>query len=249
MLDKKHIHSTIQRGKRGGAFCSSSIPKIYPYILINFTENYESTSNLAHELGHAIHFILSAKRQNIFNVHSALPIAETASIFSELILIEKIKKENPSIAEGLVLRQLDNLYASIARQIEFVEFEKEIHNIIKKSPTTDEISNIYLNRIKKHFGSEVYIPDYFKYEWLSVPHIFNTPFYCYAYAFGNLLSLAIYSACLEGDNIKQKFIQMLSEGSSKSPKDLVKELGFDIDDERFWQKGFDQIERMVKEIE
>ncbi len=108
---------------------------------------------------------------------------------------------------------------------------------------------MYLNRIKKHFGPEVYIPDYFKYEWLYIRHIFNTPFYCYAYAFGNLLSLAIYSAYLENKNTKQKLIQMLSNGSSKSPKDLVKELGFDIDDEKFWQKGFDQIERMIKEIE
>ncbi len=249
ILDKKHIHSTIQRGKRGGGFCSSSIPEIYPYILINFTDNYESTTTLAHELGHAIHFILSAKKQNIFNAHSALPIAETASIFSELILIEKLKKENPSIAKELIFQQLDQLYGTIARQIEFVEFEKEIHNIIKNSPTIDEISDLYLNRIKKHFGPEMYIPNYFKYEWLYIRHIFNTPFYCYAYAFGNLLSLAVYSAYLENKNTKQKLIQMLSGGSSKSPKDLVKGLGFDIDDERFWQKGFDQIGRMIKEIE
>lgn len=249
LLDNHHIHAKIQKGKRSGGFCSNSVPKLYPYVLINFTDDYESISTLAHELGHAIHFILSSKKQNIFNVHPVLPITETASIFSELILIENLKKSNPKIAKELIFRQLDELYRSISRQIEFVAFEKQVHELIKKNPTTDEISNLYLSRLKKHFGPNIKIPNYFKYEWLPLQHIFHTPFYCYAYAFGNLLSLAIYSTYLENPKIKQKLIRFLSQGSSKSPKDLVRELGFNIEDPKFWQRGFDQIKRMVKEIE
>jgi len=249
VIDKRHIHSKITPGKRNGGFCDVAPPKEYPYILISFTEDYTSTSSLAHELGHAIQDILSGRKQNIFNMHAVLPIAETSSIFSELLLIQYLKNRKNGIAKELLFNQIENAYATVGRQIEFVAFEIEAHELITKNPTIEEINQLYLSRLKKHFGGDVIIPDYFKHEWLYIRHIFDTPFYCYAYAFGNLLSLAIYSAYLENPKIKDKFIEFLSAGSSKSPKDLVKELGFDIEDEKFWQKGFDQIGRMIKEIE
>jgi len=248
MVDKKHIHSKIQKGKLGGAFCEFTSSRNYPYVLINFTDDYKSASALAHELGHAIHVILANRKQNIFNAYAVLPIAETASIFSELLLIQNIKNKNPKIAKELTFEQLENIYATIGRQIEFVAFEKDAHELIKNSPTIKDINTLYLTRLKKHFGKDVIVPDYFQYEWLQIPHIFHTPFYCYAYAFGSLLSLAIYSAYLENPNVKDKFIKFLSDGSSKSPKDLVKELGFNIEDEKFWQRGFNQIERMIQEV-
>ena len=250
LFDKRHIHSSIVKGKDQGGFCSGSIPSVDPFILLNYTDDPRSVSVLAHELGHAIHFMLASRKQSIFHAHSALPIAETASIFSELLLIEKLKKEKPNIVRSLLFQQIDNAYASIGRQVEFVSFEKKAHELIKNHGSTDDLKKLYFEMVKNHFGSSVVIPEVFTNEWSVIPHIFHTPFYCYAYGFGNLLALSIYAEYQEkGESMVGKFIEMLSAGGSMSPADIVKIVGFDISSEKFWQKGFDALSQMIDEVE
>ena len=247
IFKNKHIHSPVKKGKDSGAFMWGIIPDLKPYVFLNYTKDYRDVSTLAHELGHAIHFMLASKHQSVFHVHSALPIAETASIFSELLLDEKLKQEKPEIKKQLLFAQLDDAYATIARQLEFIKFEIKAHELAKTHVSTDALNKMYLEMLKDHFGDSVEVSDNFQYEWSYIPHIFKTPFYCYAYAFGNLLSFAAYAHYKEtGDNSKLK--KMLEDGGSKPPRELVKELGFNIQSERFWQKGFNVIADMIKEL-
>ena len=250
LLEKKHVHSLLSPGKYQGAYCYGPSPKVDPYVLLNYTDDANSVSTLAHELGHAIHYQLASEKHSIFHVHSALPVAETASIFCETVLIEKLKKKYPQLAFSLTFEQLDHLYASIGRQLEFVRFEEAAHTLIAKGASTPEIKELYLGRLKKHFGPHVAVPNDFANEWNYIPHMHNTPFYCYAYGFGNLLSLAVYAAYKkQGAPYLAKIISALAAGGSMPPTDIVKILGFDIADEKFWQAGFGQISTLLDDIE
>ncbi len=249
MFTQKHIHSLVHKGKMGGAYNYGVDPAYKPYVLLTYTNDARSVSTLAHELGHAIHFMLSSKKNSIFHVGSALPIAETASIFSELLLAEALKKEKPALRKHLLFDQLDNAYASISRQLQFIAFEIKAHDASKDHVSTEWLHATYYKMLKQHFGPGVVVPESFKHEWSYIPHIFHTPFYCYAYGFGNLLSFAAYAQYKEqGPSYSKNIIRMLSDGGSKSPRELVKELGFDIASAQFWQKGFDVIKDMVKEL-
>ena len=247
---KKHIHSIIKNGKESGAYNYGVDPAIDPYILLTYTDDARSVSTLAHELGHGIHFMLAAKKNSIFHVHAALPIAETASVFSELLLIEKLKEKKPKLRKQLLFEQLDNAYATIGRQLNFIAFEMKIHDMAKGNVSTEQIKKVYLDMLREHFGDSVEIPECFASEWSYISHIFDRPFYCYAYGFGNLLSFAAFAKYKEeGPRYVDKVVKMLSDGGSKSPRELVKELGFDINSEKFWEKGFEVVNDMIDELE
>lgn len=255
MFDKKHIHSDIQKGKRGGGFCSSVLPEIDPYILLNFVGKYNDVSTMAHELGHAVHDMIASDK-SIFDWHSSLPLAETASIFSEMLLASNLLEKGLPKDEKihLLATQLDGIYASIIRQAYFVIFEKKAHELIDKGATITELNDAYLELLKEQFGDSVEVEEIFKHEWKYIPHIYYTPFYCYAYAFGNLLVLALYKMYQdEGEPFIPKYKKILSYGGSESPVNILKEVGIDIKDEMFWQGGFDLIKDLVgnlkKELE
>lgn len=246
IIDEQHIHATIQKGKRTGAYCSGAGPEDTPYVLLSYTGTAEAVSTLAHELGHGVHAVL-AHEQNAFHHHAQLPVCETASIFSELLLAEHMKKENPDLARSIMMNQIDGFYASIGRQAWFVIFEEKAHELVAENPTIDQLSTEYLDELREQFGS-IEIPEHFQYEWLYIPHIFHTPFYCYAYAFGNLLSLALYAQYKKNPSFSKKITTMLMTGGSASPATMVKEAGFDIADEAFWQGGFDVIKKMITDL-
>lgn len=247
IIKANHIHSQIQANKQSGAFCFSVNAKLPPYVLWNYTGMLRDVSTIAHELGHGIHHIL-AKDHTEFTFHSCLPLAETASIFSEMILSEELKKRDSLKAKELMFFKLDDLYASIIRQVGFVSFEKKAHQMMEEGRTIEEMSSVYLKDLKKQLG-KVEVDKLFANEWSYIPHIFHTPFYCYAYAFGNLLTLALYEMYKEGTLSADDIIKMLAKGGSESPIDITKAVGVDICSEEFWQKGFDSIKRMIEEIE
>ena len=249
IIAANHIHSLVQKGKRSGAFCASASIEVPPYILLSYTNKYRDVFTLAHELGHGVHYVLSSK-QTEFTQDACLPLAETASIFSEMLLSEKLIKENKEVAKNMIFAKLDDLYASIIRQAGFVNFERKAHKMMEEGKTIDEISKVYLTDLRKQLGSRIEVDQIFSYEWAYIPHIFHTPFYCYAYAFGNLLTLALYGMYKEeGSKFVAKYIDMLSKGGSESPKEITKAMGIDICSEEFWQKGFDAISEMIKRIE
>ena len=244
-----HIHSSVLPKKRSGAFCSTVTTDIAPYVFLTYTGKYRDVSTLAHELGHGVHSVLSSHHTEF--THSAcLPLAETASVFSEMLLAEKVRKKNPAMAKQMMFTHLDDIYATVMRQAGFVRFEIVAHEMIKEGKTFEEISKKYLEMIRAQLGPKVEVDELFSYEWLYIPHIFHTPFYCYAYAFGNLLTLALYEMYRkDGEKVVGKIIKMLAAGGSESPLKVTKELGVDICSEKFWQQGFDVIERMIDDIE
>ena len=249
IVEAQQVHSKVQKNKQTGAFCYSITAKMPPYILLNYTGTLRDVSTIAHELGHGIHHQLAAG-QTEFTNQSCLPLAETASILSEMILSDALQKKDPVRATELLFFKLDDIYASIIRQIGFVSFEQKAHEMMKEGKTLQEMGEVYLADLRKQLGPMVEVDEIYAYEWSYIPHIFHTPFYCYAYAFGNLLTLALFEMYKEqGAKFVPKIIEMLAKGGSESPIDITHAVGIDICSEEFWQKGFDVIEKMIDEIE
>lgn len=247
----KHIDAPTRPGKLGGAFCYSVAPGLTPYVMLNFTGEARDVATMAHELGHAIHGMM-AKDHSVFTFHATLPLAETASVFGERILSDALMSQEPkkTVRQGLLLSQLDDIYATILRQAYFVRFENLAHQMIADGATGDQLAQAYLAELRQQFGKSVNVPDEFQWEWLSIPHLFASPFYCYAYSFGNLLVLALYRMYKEqGASFVPQYLELLSAGGSQSPQDILDKVGVDMTSEAFWQSGFDTIREMVKDLE
>jgi len=246
-----HLDAQIRPGKIGGAFCYSVHPKKTPYVLLNYTGQARDISTLAHELGHAVHSML-AERHSILTFHVCLPLAETASVFGEQLLSETLlsRKLRKRERQSLLVTQLDDLYATILRQAFFVEFEKTAHQSIEKGATVDDLGRSYQQLLLKQFGRAIAVPPEFQWEWLAIPHIFVSPFYCYAYSFGNLLVLALYQQYKkEGAAFVPKYLSLLGAGGSSSPESVLCPLGVNIRSENFWQLGFDRIQELITALE
>ena len=251
VIREKHLDAAIRPGKMGGAFCYSVQPKHTPYVLVNFTGEARDVSTLAHELGHAVHAML-AENHSVLTFHSALPLAETASIFGEQLLSDSLlaQERNHTAKISLLLGQLDDAYATIMRQAFFVQFEREAHRMIGNGATIDEIAETYLTLLREQFGKAVTVGEEFRWEWLAIPHIFVSPFYCYSYSFGNLLVLALFQQYKkEGQAFIPKYIEFLAGGGSASPQTLLEPLGVDVSSRKFWQGGFTRIQALVHELE
>jgi len=246
---QRHVDSAIRQGKASGAFCSTPSPKITPYVLVNFTGKSRDVFTLAHEIGHAIHSI-SASNKSILVSDASLPLAETASTFSEMLLYDNLSMlVNEEEKKLMLSEKIDDFYATIGRQSFFTLFEIAAHKQIANSTTIDEISNTYLKNLSEQFGNSVQISENFGIEWSCIPHFHHAPFYCYAYAFGNLLALSLFHRYKkEGKEFAPEYIGILSAGGSMKPEKLLDEFGMDINKSRFWQNGFDYIENQVKEL-
>jgi len=251
VFDQDHLDSEVRKGKQGGAFCASINPENTPYVLMNYTGRARDVATLAHELGHAIHAML-ASHHSTFTFHSSLPLAETASTFGEMMLTEKLLSEetDEAVRRDILFKQMDDAFATILRQIYFAMFEREAHEMIQKNASTDELSAAYMKNLEEQFGDSVELSDEFKWEWVSIPHIYHTPFYVYAYAFGQLLVFSLYQQYkAEGESFKPKYIKILSAGGSEAPEKILSEAGIDIRSTKFWQGGFDVLSKMVDELE
>jgi oligoendopeptidase F len=249
VFSEKHIDSEIRPGKRDGAFCSTISPKITPYVLVNFAGKSKDVFTIAHELGHAVHS-QAASDKSILISEAPLPLAETASTFSELLLYDNLSDKISSNEKKVMLsEQIDDLYATILRQSFFTLFEVDAHNKIAHSTTIDELSKTYLGNIKKQFADSVKISEDFAIEWSCIPHFYHSPFYCYAYSFGNLLALSLFQRYKnEGKDFVPLYLGILNAGGSKKPEDLLEEHGINIRSTKFWQNGFEYIKEQVREL-
>ncbi len=251
VFDEGHVDSEVRKGKMGGAFCSTLGPDLTPWVLLNYQGKADDVSTMAHELGHAIHSMM-AEEHSIFTQHACLPLAETASTFGEMTLTDLLleNETDEGVKQDILFGQLDDAFATIIRQIYFALFEVEAHEMIANNASVDELSEAYLANLKEEFGDSVDVSDEFKYEWVSIPHIYGTPFYVYAYAFGQLLVFALYKRYQEeGESFKPKYLRILSAGGSVAPIPLLAEAGLDVTKAEFWQGGFDVIEGMVDKLE
>jgi oligoendopeptidase F len=251
VFDQEHVDSEVRKGKRDGAFCWSVLPDMTPFVQLNYQGRARDVATMAHELGHAIHAML-ASHHSTFTFHSSLPLAETASTFGEMMLTDKLLAEeaDEAVRRDILFKQMDDAYATIMRQVFFALFEREAHDMIQKNTSVDDLSKAYVENLREQFGDAVEISDEFKWEWVSIPHIYHTPFYVYAYAFGQLLVYSLYQQFkAEGDSFKPKYLKLLAAGGSEAPEKILAEAGVDIRSAKFWQGGFDVLSRMVDELE
>src|SRR5512139_2990866 len=251
VFDQQHVDSEVRNGKRDGAFCWSVLPDMTPYVLLNYQGRARDVATMAHELGHAIHAML-ASHHSTFTYHSSLPLAETASTFGEMMLTDKLlaEEKDEAVRRDILFKQMDDAFATILRQVYFAIFERDAHALVQKNASTDELCALYMANLKEEFGDSVELSDEFKWEWVSIPHIYHTPFYVYAYAFGQLLVFSLYQQFkAEGEAFKPKYLKILSAGGSEAPAKILSDAGIDIHSALFWQGGFDIISKLIDQLE
>jgi len=251
VFEESRVDSEVRKGKRDGAFCWSVVPDMTPYVLLNYQGNARDVATMAHELGHAIHSML-ASHHSAFTFHSSLPLAETASTFGEMMFTDKLlaEEKDEAVRRDILFKQVDDAYATIMRQSYFALFEKQAHEMIQKNASVDELCAAYLENLKEQFGDSLDLSDEFKWEWVSIPHIYHTPFYVYAYAFGQLLVFSLYQQYkIEGESFKPRYLKILSAGGSEAPAKILEDAGINIRDPKFWQGGFDVLDKLIAELE
>ena len=206
---------------------------------------------LAHELGHGLHGTLSQK-QTFINYHTPLTMAELASVFGEFLVFDKLKNNlSGKQKKYFIASKLEDTFATMFRQNMFVRFELQAHDLINKNGTAnfEELSTLYENELKIMFGNSVEITPEYRFEWSSIPHIFHTPFYVYAYNYANCLVIGLYQKYLEeGKSFVPKYLELLESGGKDKPERLLEKIGININDEKFWQGAFEFLRNMLKEV-
>ncbi|NJM41834.1 MAG: M3 family oligoendopeptidase, partial [Anaerolineae bacterium] len=248
--DENWIDADPRPGKRGGAFCSGVAPAYNPFILCSYNDDIRDAMTVAHELGHGIHFYLSRK-QSLFNFYMSLPVAETASVFAEMLTFDALvqRMDTPVKRLGLLCGKIEDSFATVFRQNVLTRFEELAYAARAKGRLTGEqIGQMWLEANAPYYGEAVNQTKGYEWGWSYIPHFINTPFYCYAYSFGQLLVLALYGMYKrEGASFVPKYTALLESGGSLAPREQMKLVGVDIADPNFWQVGFDELERLVSE--
>ena len=244
------FHARPRPGKQGGAFCYSMLPGDTPWVLMTYNGRRQDLFTLAHELGHAVHSQLAGDH-NIFHFHATLPLAETASTFAEMLLAGRLKSRAGSEREraDLIFHLLDDAYATIGRQAFFALFEIKAHELTEQGATAQDLAEAYMENLAEQFGEAVEVSPEFRWEWVSIPHFFHTPFYVYAYSFGQLLVYSLWRRYeKEGAAFAPRLTDLLSRGGSAAPEKILADSGLGPLDETFWQSGFEVIEGFLEEL-
>jgi oligoendopeptidase F len=247
------IDAPVVPGKSGGGYCMGVTPDHHPYILINYTGKLRDALVLAHELGHGLHDRLASK-QNIFDYHPPLTLAETASVFGEQLTFDRIMTEekDPKIKLSLLCGQVEDALSTVFRQVAFNRFEDACHTARRSEGelSVDQLGEIYQQKLQPMFGDALILTDEHKVWWSYVGHFLHTPGYVYAYAFGNLLAMSVYHRYLEkGPGFVEEYLNFLAAGGSTRPDELVRSIGMDITDPGFWDAGLKILDGMVTEVE
>lgn len=252
-FEKRWIDAAIRPGKRGGAYSASTAAAYHPYIFLNYDGRLRDVQTLAHELGHGVHQYLARDRGELLS-STPLTTAETASVFAEMLVFEKLMRslEDPADKLALLTGKIDDTIATVFRQISMNRFEEAIHARRRESGelTSGEFAEIWTESQEALYGDSVTLTDDYKLWWSYIPHFLHTPGYVYAYAFGELLVLALYKAYREGlPDFESRYLELLSAGGSDWPHRLLSSLGLDIRDPGFWLQGLEIFAEMVGEAE
>jgi oligoendopeptidase F len=252
-FDERWIDAELRVGKRGGAFCAPTLPSLHPYVLLNYTGNLRDVMTVAHELGHGVHQTLAAGR-GLFEQDTPLTTAETASVFGEMLVFRRLMREerDPAVRLGLLCGKLEDAFATVFRQVAMTRFEQSLHAARREEGelTVERVNALWMDANRPMFGDSVHLSDDYGWWWLYIPHFVHSPFYCYAYAFGELLVLALLRRYdEEGAAFVPRYLELLAAGGSQSPAALLAKLGLDITDPQFWDGGLALLEGMVEEAE
>lgn len=251
-FDKRWIDAEIRKGKRGGAFCASPSPRLHPYILCNYTDNLRDVMTVAHELGHGLHGYLSRK-QSFLNYDTPLTTAETASVFGEMLVFDYLveRQADPQVQIALIAGKIEDAFATVFRQNVLTRFEELVFSKRRAGRLTPQlIGDLWIEANRPYYGDAVETPEPYRWGWSYIPHFIHSRFYCYSYVFGQLLVLSLYRMYREeGKSFVPRYLALLEAGGSDSPEALLKPLGVDMHDPKFWQKGFDEIQGLVRRME
>lgn len=252
-FSKRWIDAAIKPGKRGGAYSASTVTTVHPYVFMNYDGQLRDVQTLAHELGHGVHQYLSRK-QGELQSSTPLTTAETASVFGEMLVFNRLMEslDDPKEQLALLTSKIDDTVATVFRQISMNRFEHSIHTARRTDgeQTTEQFSRMWYETQHALYGDSVELTDEYRLWWCYIPHFLHTPGYVYAYAFGELLVLALYDAYRSGqEGFSDSYIELLEAGGSDWPHNIVDKMGIDIRDESFWNRGLSLFEDMISRAE
>jgi oligoendopeptidase F len=247
------IDAPLMPGKRGGAYSASTVPSAHPYVFMNYTGNVRHVMTLAHELGHGVHQYLS-REQGMLQAHTPLTTAEMASTFGEMLVFTSIMEQesDPKVRLAMLAHKIEDTFATIFRQISMNRFEHGMHTARREEGelSSDRISEIWMDTQRAMFVGSVEMTDNYALWWSYVPHFLHVPGYVYAYAFGELLVLALFARYRqEGSAFAPRYLEVLRAGGSDWPEKTLAPMGVDLTDPNFWQEGLVEIEALVTQAE
>ena len=252
-FDEHWIDAPVRPHKRGGAFCSYTVPSVHPYVLLNFTARRRDVLTMAHELGHGLHAAL-AQPQGVFHQSTPLTLAETASVFGETLVFGRLLDAATTDDERLSLlaERIDGAIATVFRQMAMNRFEHLFHTGRRTEGelSVDRINEFWVEAQSELFGDSVEITEGYHSWWSYVPHFINTPGYVYAYAYGQLLALSAYGRYREqGEAFVPRYLELLASGGSRTPEELGSIVGIDLADPGFWDAGLALVEEQLTAAE
>lgn len=250
-FNDRRVDVLPRTGKSGGAFAMGISPEVPPFLLLNFTGTLRDLATIAHEAGHGLHFVLSQK-QTLLNYHAPLPLAETASVFGEMLLTRKMlnNENDPAVRRSLLCANIEDIIATTFRQTVLTRFELRLHKERKAGLLSNErIADIWLEENARLFGDSVEMIPAYRWGWSYISHFIHSRFYCYSYTFAELLVLALFQKFREdGELFKPGYRALLESGGSLSPADTARVAGIDINSGNFWQKGYDFLGGLIDEL-
>jgi len=252
-FDERWIDAPVRPGKRGGAFCSYTVPSVHPYVLLNYTARRRDVLTLAHELGHGVHAALAAP-QGVFHQNTPLTLAETASVFGEALTFGRLLEaaSTPASRLALLAEAIEGAIATVFRQTAMHTFEDRVHSARREEGelSVERFGALWAQTQEELFGDAVEVTEGYRSWWSYIPHFINTPGYVYAYAYGQLLALSVYRRYRdEGASFVPDYLRLLAAGGSMPPEELGRIVGIDLADPGFWDAGLALVEEQLEAAE
>jgi oligoendopeptidase F len=251
-FEERWIDAGPRPGKDSGAFSHPTVPSAHPYILLNFHGKSRDVMTLAHELGHGVHQILSGPQGGLMS-DTPLTTAETASVFGEMLTFRAMLEgeSDPARRRILLAGKVEDMLNTVVRQIAFHQFETRVHDERKKGElATERLGEIWMEIQAESLGPAIKLEDEYQHFWAYIPHFIHTPFYVYAYAFGDCLVNSLYDVFSQGHpKFQSKYLDMLKAGGTLRHKELLAPFGLDATDPKFWQRGLNIVSGFIDELE
>jgi oligoendopeptidase F len=251
-FDKNWIDAPVREGKAPGAFAHPTVPSAHPYVLVNYMGKPRDVMTLAHELGHGVHQVL-AGGQGALMCNTPLTLAETASVFGEMLTFRALltKTRDRRERKAMLAQKVEDMLNTVVRQIAFYEFERKVHTARKDGElTSDMLGELWLSVQSESLGPAIRINEGYETFWAYIPHFIHSPFYVYAYAFGDCLVNSLYAVYQNAESgFQQKYFELLKAGGTKHHSELLKPFGLDASDPSFWAQGLSMIEGLIDELE